>query len=560
MRTLLTVLGLGLLAWASSATASPGAEVTTLIPKDTPIVVLVDDPSQLEAHLGELAQAIGAPLPEGDILKMFPFPPPWVRQWDRTRPVALTFRFDTMQAVALIPTKGDSAEALKELDPENDGEIPFVNSSLRVLAKPGYLVASQTNGALRRFREVKEPLQLLDSERKARKDADVFYHVAMEPLRAWIRVGGGLVLGFMGQALQQVPADQLGGQDPEFVLEVYKILFDGIFELADQTELVYGGVGLSAQGVRSDCHMVFVKGSQLQQAFAAIRVSEDDLFEGLPANPFLMAFACGGPQSGEFLKDISVAYINALAENTEILTEEAQKQFLKAAELYTQFSGLAMSMEFAGQDTGIYGLYRYRDPATALRISREMMEASKSLYQQTGPISIEKVAHGKTVAGLQADIYKMIANENAPPESQRMLDAIYGKEPKIVQAVVGDNLGFVMGPRPETIAKLKPGGKQFSQQQAVQKALRLVPGKPFCVMLVDPLGALRTVSSMRDVFPVDPPQFKPPRTSPTPAITAATADQQGVQISLRIPAKTIKAMIETIRTAESQVQEEEFEF
>jgi len=538
---------------AARGSAAEAVSLGKLVPGKSLAAVVVNNPAQLNEKITKLMQSLQVPLE--DVWSIVKLQTGAHSGIDEARSLILcVYPGEPLPTtVLLVPVSKYSDFLDNYAETKDEGEfkrVSFPFGEALVVARGDYAVigmnAEDAEG-LQAFLDDKTDAAALLQPHDAWLAAHDFALVGLQPgIKAAMAGGRG--------GLKQIQAGIPDSPQAEMLKAVFGI-YDHLFaQLEEQGELFAVAGQLDEQSnLRVDSRTLFVKGGKLagwiKQSDVAVPVG----FKNLPDMPFVFAGELG--LSPAVMKEFSASMLNllpgvlkALPEGGEIDPDALKKMIEKAGALYTEVSGMSMSLATPKQGEGIYDgammVMAVKDAVGAMtKMSDLYGEMGKLLAKANGGKPVFEVE--KTTIQSKATIKVSIpaavlfpegaANPNGLPGIQQMNAAMRnvllgGKDSLSTFLCAADDQTLLITYNEAMLLDLlkeyKAPGSPLNKSPDVEPVLKLLPGKNQGTMLVSVTGYVNmTMNVVRAMMAAQPnggpnmPQFPDFPAAPSVAVT-----------------------------------------
>jgi hypothetical protein len=355
----------------------------------------------------------------------------------------------------------------------------------------------------------------------------------------------------MGKAVMAQAGDQ--GKQAAAALDMYEAFFK-------TAEKEVNSVGFSIERnkagvIRLSKRARLVSGGSWANFFSASKPAEQNVLAGLPAGPFV--FAGGGPLSEESMSkmmDVSFSMIKNMREMYGLTEEQAAAFSELGKKKFPGIHGFSFVLGVGGGDESIFNrmllLMRVDDGKKFLSAYEEYMagynkvveKANSPLFQ---PIKCEKTElDGAGALKVTVGIPKL---PNMPPNTDKILEAMYGSGGKIVAWIVPcdeHSVIFSYGSKEhvlKAIAAVKEGKPGLADDAKVAKAAALLPKSASWRFFCSPKGVLNFGKRvMTAVMPAGANMNVPEFGETSPVAMALKTGEDEVEFQVVVPVDVIK--------------------
>jgi hypothetical protein len=491
-------------------------DVLKLVPEKALGFVIVNRPETADAKLQELGQQLKLPIPS--LLAKLEGPGGIQAGLDKKRPISVLLLPPNegmpIPAVIILVPVTDYAKFLDGLKPDETADGV---SKVALFGSPSLTrnVGSYAAITGEPFRDVLKNLKSSDNvpaafgswqDWLAKKDvAAVVFAPGIRMASEKLQQGVGTMKATLAQAGPQ-------GQQAVAVLDMYVRLFKSA-----EKEVSSVGISLerNRQGAIRFCKRACLVpgGNWAHLAGELGQNGEQDVLAGLPGGPFVIAGGAALPEDA--MPEILNWSFNLIKNMHELygLSEEQAGTLAELAKVkFPAIRGFSFQLGAAAGEEPILsrmiGLMRPVDGKTYLADYEKFIAAYNKIVAKVDSPMFRQIECEKTdVEGIASLKVTMTVPQlpNMPPQSEKMIEAMYGPGGKIVARIVPVNENTVLigygGDEPlhQAIASVKEGKPGLSGDEGIAKVSKLLPKGAMCRAYISPSGVLDFVKRMATV-------------------------------------------------------------
>ena len=545
--------------WGLALLLAPGVAGADLfgesIPADAKVVLIVNDPTKLEAGAKAFAERSGLPLPPGASLNMLTGQLGLGEAWDRKQGVALALtELDQTGIVLLIPVT-DPKAALDKLGARSEGKdyrVRIVGRPAVALAKGNLLIIAGNAETLGAFRSpaTSNADGWSAAEKRLRTESNVFFRISVDGVRPLIEKSFDQVEAEIAR-LRDNPLGSLGrGVDPETTERLLGTYVKVAREVMAQKSVVYGSLSVDGDRVRIRKGLVFGERTYARAMLARRKPPTANLLDGLPQRPFYWAMGVDTAGLRPMVMDLFDKMIDEVMATAEIDAADRKRSVDKAMAMYAQMNGFNSIVDVRDNGMISAGNYFVDDPELAQRQIRDAMKDSEAMKKMFIPLRTNIKPVRKQVGNIDVDefVFGFGNPEHEANAAQlKLTKAIYGDDPRMQFGVVGNSLGFAMADRDDAINILATKGKTLAAEPRIRAIIDDLPDDPFAIVLLDPFGFFRMVANIVGKMGRPAPFRVVPDALQAPPIgIAVTADAEGFTGQLVVRSDTAREIIKFV--------------
>lgn len=524
--------------------------LTESIPADAKAVVIANDLTKAEASIRAFIQSaqIPAPLPPGPLTEQATA----MGLGDLKKGLAVVVTDPNPQGIAVLLPVDDPQATLKQLGAMAQGDVytlslPNMPLPLSALAKEKLLVIAASADALAAFRSPAKNLEgkLSAAQKKLRGDSNLFFYVNVPAWRPIINPGLDQVEQMLGAFQGGFPGGAAAVMDPEAIFRMLKMYLDGARSFVNQTDALHGGVAISGQNAQLKIGATFESGSYLHKTASSAKRSQLNLLADLPSMPFYIAFGADTSSLGSFFTDMMKVMMDAAGDKIDA---KKKKEAVDAfAKYWSKVKGFNTVFDIGAKGMQMAAYYFVDDPKEAMKLTREMTEASKEMMKIFMPVgggSFEVTS--KKSAGIDVDEY-LFSFEGLPEQARQAIEMMYGGDLRWQMGVVGGKLGYAMAPGlDEPITLLTKKKSNLADEKRIKAILGDLPRGSVAIGLFDPFGLISMMKAMAGRFGAPAGAFamlQVPEQLPPPVGMALTAESDGFTVHLVVRADLVSELV-----------------
>ncbi len=561
---MIAVSGLGLALSAALALAAPPA--LDRVPDDALVVFTIPSPQKLQKNLEALATAIEAPMPVpaiDDILAMGGFQ----GGLDTGKSVALAYFGPTdlnkdnideidwqaaeNRVVFVIPIT-DYAKFVENFGatPAGDGKVDTVTTPegddafVRNIGN-GYAAMSPDKDLVTGFtgKPAKAFSAMLGATGGSLADGSDFATIVnLARLRP---VAEKALVQLEAEAKAQIEATGAAeGADLEKSVALIKWIGETVVRDSD---LLVGGVSISAKGITADMVGNFKPDSYLSKALA-IKGNAGRLLSKLPAGPYIWAGSIdlSNPAAKQLFKDIA----QRAPSTGGVDLSKAYGDSVDSADGFSGVMGFPMGGAMAGFFTQTVGFTSSKDPAKYIAAFKTTLEASNGLKQDDMTIATKYVADGAKAGETPVDVWEMkltpAPGSDAEMQMQQAMSFMFGPQATPAGYVAKTDGGVYMtyaksGELMNKALKASTGDNLAADAQ-LKAAQESLPKDRVAEMFISTRSILDLVLPFAGIAGVQVPADKIPEKL-TPISGAITGGNDAVRMTISLPADVLKTGI-----------------